>query len=152
MSTQVEFKVNNLKQNYAMKLGEGGEAFFVFETSDDIPESLQTSPVVSPATSPRGVAQDAAAVLSMQEPDFLDISAGEKSGQISSLKALPGLRPGLTLSQRTQSDRVVTGGRFNQANKVAISDDSITPASSLSNGYENPPPETTATTPPVLPG
>ncbi|KAI4112204.1 MAG: hypothetical protein LQ345_006616 [Seirophora villosa] len=152
MSTQVEFKVNSLKQNYAMKLGEGGEAFFVFETSDDIPESLQTSPVVSPATSPRGVAQDAAVILSMQEPDFLDISAGEKSGQISSLKALPGLRPGLTLSQRTQSDRVVTGGRSNQANKVAISDDSITPASSLSNGYENPPPETTATTPPVLPG
>ena len=36
-----------------MKLGEGGEAFFVFETSADIPEALQTSPVISPMASPQ---------------------------------------------------------------------------------------------------
>lgn len=35
-----------------MKLGEGGEAFFVFETSAAVPEALQTSPLVSPVTSP----------------------------------------------------------------------------------------------------
>lgn len=35
-----------------MKLGEGGEAFFVFETFAQIPEQLQTSPLVSPASSP----------------------------------------------------------------------------------------------------
>jgi phosphatidate phosphatase LPIN len=46
---KVEFRVNGRKQDYAMKLGEGGEAFFVFETSDTIPQSLQTSPLVSPA-------------------------------------------------------------------------------------------------------
>ena len=49
---KVEFKVNDEKQNYAMKLGEGGEAFFVFETTASIPEDMQTSPLASPASSP----------------------------------------------------------------------------------------------------
>ncbi|KAB8446160.1 hypothetical protein FH972_025143 [Carpinus fangiana] len=49
---KVEFYVNNIRQDYAMKLGEGGEAFFVFETSSEVPENLQTSPLVSPVTSP----------------------------------------------------------------------------------------------------
>jgi phosphatidate phosphatase LPIN len=31
---------------FAMKVGESGEAFFVLETSDDVPEELLTSPVV----------------------------------------------------------------------------------------------------------
>lgn len=35
-----------------MKLGEGGEAFFVFQTEGDIPEHMQTSPIVSPTQSP----------------------------------------------------------------------------------------------------
>ncbi|KAF2751599.1 nuclear elongation and deformation protein 1 [Sporormia fimetaria CBS 119925] len=49
---KVEFTVNHVKQNYAMKLGEGGEAFFVFETTANIPAELQTSPLTSPAASP----------------------------------------------------------------------------------------------------
>ncbi|OAQ97044.1 hypothetical protein LLEC1_03692 [Akanthomyces lecanii] len=49
---KVEFRVNGSKQEYSMKLGEGGEAFFVFETTETIPESMQTSPLVSPASSP----------------------------------------------------------------------------------------------------
>lgn len=58
-----------------MKLGEGGEAFFVFETSDEIPASLQTSPVISPATSPQSlIEQDAASVPTLQEPEFLDLN------------------------------------------------------------------------------
>jgi phosphatidate phosphatase LPIN len=70
---KVEFAVNNVKQNYAMKLGEGGEAFFVFETSDDIPEDLQTSPLVSPAFSPPLPAEESAS-SNLQEPEFLDIT------------------------------------------------------------------------------
>ena len=35
-----------------MKLGEGGEAFFVFETYAQVPQQLQTSPLVSPLSSP----------------------------------------------------------------------------------------------------
>ena len=57
-----------------MKLGEGGEAFFVFETFEDIPEDLQTSPLISPASSPPNVsAQDLSSSIPLQEPDFLDI-------------------------------------------------------------------------------
>src|SRR5436190_23719369 len=49
---QVEFRVNGEKVDFPMKLGEGGEAFFVFQTEGDIPEYMQTSPIVSPYQSP----------------------------------------------------------------------------------------------------
>ncbi|KAG6244855.1 Nuclear elongation and deformation protein 1, partial [Claviceps purpurea] len=68
---KVEFKVNGVKQDYSMKLGEGGEAFFVFETTDNVPESLQTSPLVSPASSPALGPEEAPAGLS--DPDPLDL-------------------------------------------------------------------------------
>ncbi len=83
---KVEFTVNGEKQPYAMKLGDGGEAFFVFETSDDIPESLQTSPLVSPASSPEmpaGVAgQD-------QEVDFLDLDNKGATGKTKLVRPGP---------------------------------------------------------------
>ena len=68
---KVEFKVNGIKQEYSMKLGEGGEAFFVFETTDNIPESLQTSPLVSPVSSPPFDADPSA--LDLQEPEPLEL-------------------------------------------------------------------------------
>ena len=69
-----------------MKLGEGGEAFFVFETSEEIPEDLQTSPLISPATSPPNAsAQDLLSSVTLQEPDFLDIGTNT---------AKPALAPG----------------------------------------------------------
>ena len=89
---KVEFKVNGIKQEYAMKLGDGGEAFFVFETLDEIPVSLQTSPIVSPAGSPPSLAApDPLSPSSLQEPTFLDISSGEVTQQSSLLQANPGL-------------------------------------------------------------
>lgn len=75
---KVEFKVNGVKQQYAMKLGEAGEAFFVFETTDEIPASLQTSPLVSPASSPKVPTEDFG---SLQEPEYLDL---EKNGDVVS--------------------------------------------------------------------
>lgn len=69
---QVEFKVNGVKQNYSMKLGEGGEAFFVFETTDEIPASLQTSPLVSPTASPK-MRSEENLPSSLQEPEYLDL-------------------------------------------------------------------------------
>lgn len=72
---KVEFKVNGVQQKYAMKLGEGGEAFFVFETTDEIPASLQTSPLVSPAASPRAQSEPDLPP-SLQEPDFFDLDKG----------------------------------------------------------------------------
>jgi phosphatidate phosphatase PAH1 len=35
-----------------MKIGEAGEAFFVFETEEDVPEDLMTSPILQ-ATTPQ---------------------------------------------------------------------------------------------------
>jgi phosphatidate phosphatase LPIN len=69
---KVEFKVNGVKQDYSMKLGEGGEAFFVFETTDRIPQSLQTSPLVSPAASPPLHATQAAQA-GLGEPELLEL-------------------------------------------------------------------------------
>ncbi|KAM0262867.1 hypothetical protein ACHAQJ_001458 [Trichoderma viride] len=72
---KVEFRINGVKQHYSMKLGEGGEAFFVFETSDSIPESMQTSPLVSPANSPPFGPADASSEMS--DPDHLELNDEE---------------------------------------------------------------------------
>ncbi len=50
--TKVEFKVNGKVVKYDMKLGDGGEAFFVFSTEGEVPLDMQTSPLVSPTDSP----------------------------------------------------------------------------------------------------
>lgn len=68
---KVEFKVNSQKQGYSMKLGEGGEAFFVFETTENIPQALQTSPLVSPASSPPLEPDQTGSGL--QEPELLEL-------------------------------------------------------------------------------
>lgn len=87
---KVEFRVNDAKQDYAMKLGEGGEAFFVFETTDDIPEAMQTSPLVSPASSPplEAEGQDPE-VSQLTEPDFLDLDTVQGKQRSASV-ARPG--------------------------------------------------------------
>ena len=79
MIRQVEFKVNGVKQDYSMKLGEGGEAFFIFETTDEIPASLQTSPLISPTGSPtHGSEENLPDAL--QEPDYLDLDKSSSDG------------------------------------------------------------------------
>ncbi|CZT10733.1 hypothetical protein WAI453_011156 [Rhynchosporium graminicola] len=99
---KVEFKVNDVKQDYAMKLAEGGEAFFVFETSDNIPEAMQTSPLVSPASSPPLVAEGAGAGLS--EPDFLDLGVQEGKSRSGSLIVRPGVGVLSSSAPRRQSN------------------------------------------------
>jgi phosphatidate phosphatase PAH1 len=44
----VEFKVNGKVIDFPMKVGEAGEAFFVVETSDNVPTEFMTSPVQAP--------------------------------------------------------------------------------------------------------
>ncbi|CAL5866816.1 uncharacterized protein PFLUO_LOCUS1026 [Penicillium psychrofluorescens] len=87
---KVEFKVNGVKQEYAMKLGEGGEAFFVFETTDDIPASLQTSPLVSPAGSPRPESEEDLP-SSLQEPEYLDLERSNLDALSEGRKTPPGI-------------------------------------------------------------
>lgn len=59
-----------------MKLGDGGEAFFVFETTDNVPAALQTSPIVSPASSP---ATSVSELPSLQDPPDLDLDSAQSS-------------------------------------------------------------------------
>ena len=47
---KVNVFVNNARIPFDMKIGEAGEAFFVFETDEDVPEDLITSPVLHPTT------------------------------------------------------------------------------------------------------
>ena len=94
--------MNDVKQSHAMKLGEGGEAFFVFETSDDIPQSLQTSPVVSPIASPRGAEVDPVSQPTLPEPEYLDLAADAPAERVITLN--PPARPGLGVDHRGQSE------------------------------------------------
>ncbi|EEA26368.1 lipin Smp2, putative [Talaromyces marneffei ATCC 18224] len=73
---KVEFRVNGVKQDYSMKLGDGGEAFFVFETTDNVPAALQTSPIVSPASSPATSVNE---LPSLQDPPDLDLDGANTS-------------------------------------------------------------------------
>ncbi|KAF9731178.1 hypothetical protein PMIN03_005720 [Paraphaeosphaeria minitans] len=70
---KVVFKVNGEQQDYAMKLGEGGEAFFVFETTASIPEDMQTSPLASPAASPEQKPAHEPIDPALSEPDPLEL-------------------------------------------------------------------------------
>ncbi|EKD18517.1 nuclear elongation and deformation protein [Drepanopeziza brunnea f. sp. 'multigermtubi' MB_m1] len=96
---KVEFQVHGVKQDYAMKLGEGGEAFFVFETSDTIPEAMQTSPLVSPASSPP-LPPDSTSVSHLSEPDFLDLDTTTGKQRSASVT-----RPGVAVLSSSVSRR-----------------------------------------------
>jgi phosphatidate phosphatase LPIN len=83
---KVEFRVNGELQDYAMKLGEGGEAFFVFETSAAIPAELQTSPIASPASSPEQRPVELPSEQAFDEPEPLDLdgtSVARRRGRMS---------------------------------------------------------------------
>ncbi|KAK9466469.1 Lipin/Ned1/Smp2-domain-containing protein [Lipomyces arxii] len=77
---KVEFSVNNKKVDFAMKLGDGGEAFFVFETDIDVPSDLLTSPVLSPSTSTASSPVSVnSSTTNLQEPEYLDLSGHVRS-------------------------------------------------------------------------
>lgn len=78
---KVEFKVNGAKQDYSMKLGEGGEAFFVFETTDNVPQSMQTSPLVSPVASPASSPTLGPTASDLKEPDNFELNADSERQQ-----------------------------------------------------------------------
>lgn len=82
--------VNGKPIPFNMKIGEAGEAFFVFETEGEIPENLITSPILAPysppvsttdlpntATGRFGAREDRS--MPEQEPEFLDLNAPQTS-------------------------------------------------------------------------
>ncbi|KAH9943217.1 LNS2-domain-containing protein [Epithele typhae] len=113
---KVDVYVNGQPVPFSMKIGEAGEAFFVFETEEEIPDSLVTSPILQ-ATKPGEVnahpegtgrfgagtdVKDSAA--SSQEPDFLDLDAqpeGDSGSPSSSRQTLDGDSDGPSLIART---------------------------------------------------
>lgn len=91
----VNVYVNGNPIPFNMKIGEAGEAFFVFETDDDVPADLITSPILQP-TIPDDVAnkppeelvdlggkeKDTVAEKEDEvrvEPDFLDLDASSRN-------------------------------------------------------------------------
>ncbi|GAB5592271.1 lipin Ned1 [Umbelopsis nana] len=69
---KVRITVNGELVPFAMKVGDAGEAFFVFETEHEVPEEFQTSPLIS-AASDDG--------RSDEEPPYLDIGASDERDQ-----------------------------------------------------------------------
>lgn len=84
LQKKIDLYVNDIKTDLPMKLGEGGEAFFVFETdADDLALSLMTSPVVSaessPSSSPAASPSSTfAGSAGKNEPDELDLNQQAK--------------------------------------------------------------------------
>lgn len=79
----VDFYVNDKKIDIQMKLGEGGEAFFVFETAADVPPSLLTSPVISPESSPSNLGAGTSAL----EDDMEELNLSRNEGDETSKPA-----------------------------------------------------------------
>ncbi|CAG8539098.1 15829_t:CDS:2, partial [Acaulospora colombiana] len=73
LEKKVEVTVNKQAVDVPMKIGEAGEAFFVFETENVVPEELQTSPLAGPSDP----------LPNVEEPDFLDL--GASAGRTSSI-------------------------------------------------------------------
>ncbi|KAI0106761.1 LNS2-domain-containing protein [Daldinia grandis] len=127
---KVEFRVNGVKQNYAMKLGEGGEAFFVFETNDTIPQSLQTSPLSSPASSPPLGPDRSYSSNELQEPDFLQLDSDSRTALSTTASRpkptvlpRPGVTEPLASSPELGSGRPVSRGWSNPPNHPSYSEE-----------------------------
>lgn len=101
---KVEFRVNGVRQDFPMKLGEGGEAFFVFETRDRVPEALQTSPPVSPSSSPelRPASASGAAGRGREGGGERGLGGGEDQGSGMAGRSLPEPEPFALEGQQQQ--------------------------------------------------
>jgi phosphatidate phosphatase LPIN len=84
---KVEFRVNGELQYYSMKLGEGGEAFFVFETTRSVPADMQTSPIASPVASPEQKPVELPSESAFDDPEPFELdssgSAVKRRGRMS---------------------------------------------------------------------
>ena len=134
---KVEFKVNGQKQEFPMKLGEGGEAFFVFETNESVPEALQTSPPVSPAASPQ-LQPAAPSPPTLPEPEPFELEslggAGLRPNQRQHSKSMSVGMPNLTPGEKAHSDT----GRLTPPAPQTSSPPNRRPVSAHISGY-NPP-------------
>ncbi|KAJ7368702.1 Lipin/Ned1/Smp2-domain-containing protein [Mycena albidolilacea] len=110
----VKVSVNGHTIPFDMKIGEAGEAFFVFETDDDVPADLITSPILQPTrpdegkdvpTDRFGARQDpekpddevattsAPTETPVDEPEYLDLNAGSTPPSTSAMRPSNPKRP-----------------------------------------------------------
>ncbi|KAF9958191.1 hypothetical protein BGZ72_000729 [Mortierella alpina] len=64
----VEVTINGRVVDFPMKVGDAGEAFFVFETEQDVPEEFATSPLAGPTTD-----------KAEEDIDYLDLAQGNST-------------------------------------------------------------------------
>lgn len=113
LDKKIDVYINDQKTDLPMKLGEGGEAFFVFETdSNDLSQSVVTSPVISAASSPP-MSPSAESQDTKNEFEDLDLNLNvapnsdeiESKIRLSSSPA-PSTRAGTPSSPRSEALRI----------------------------------------------
>lgn len=117
-----------------MKIGEAGEAFFVFETAGDVPEELITSPLLEATRLPDIQGQDAqtrrsgvnegrdqgvenSGQLPQSEPEFLDLNAPSPSP--ASGQTVP--KPAPQTEREGQKDAVGPSSLLDRATALGVS-------------------------------
>ncbi|GMM53277.1 phosphatidate phosphatase [Starmerella bacillaris] len=123
----VDFYVNDKKINLKMKLGDGGEAFFVFETdADDVPEGMLTSPVISPSASPNATT-NGSVNSDNEDVEYLDISnvpENESGAEETAPLGNPDQDP-LSTTGDSKEDSELNTDMSNSSNAIASSPDML---------------------------
>ncbi|KAI0700568.1 Lipin/Ned1/Smp2-domain-containing protein [Cytidiella melzeri] len=121
---KVDVFVNGNIIPFSMKIGEAGEAFFVFETDEDISEDIATSPLLE-ATKPGQVnahdpptdrfgaksneedhhAENEDPTLNLQEPEFLDLNAENSDQSAQASHTSDGQQPDLSSEDHPSEER-----------------------------------------------
>lgn len=108
---KIDLYVNDIKTNLPMKLGDGGEAHFVFEVDDKnhaLSHSVLTSPIISPVSSP-----GSSPVSTAAEPlDDLDLNENTNVEERIKLSDIPSPR------SKSPTPSLKTKKAFENAKKI----------------------------------
>lgn len=127
LQKKIDLYVNDIKTDLPMKLGEGGEAFFVFATdSEDLSLLVVTSPVVSAELSPVGSPHSSAPGspraslldLNKNEPEVLDLNSPANNDielKIALDKTTP---PPRSATSRSDTPTLILKLAFEEAKKI----------------------------------
>lgn len=125
LQKKIDLYVNDIKTDLPMKLGEGGEAFFVFATdSEDLSQLVVTSPVISaelspygsPRSSPPGSPGASLIDLNKSEPEALDLNASaDIELKIALDKSTP---PPKSTASRSETPTLILRMAFEKAKKI----------------------------------
>lgn len=122
LQKKIDLYVNDIHTDLPMKLGDGGEAFFVFETdSSDFSLLVVTSPVVSaessPLASPVELPSELPLDLAKNEPEELDLNASSVADMERKVR-LQSSPPPAALADRSDTPTLVLRLAFEKAKKI----------------------------------